>query len=117
MSEHLPWIHHLAAREAGKSLIEFSRLPAAEQAEWRRFVLHGPSRLRETVMIAEIRNMFRDFLTRAKTLSHVDEEWLDGVLEHPGAAWDRRVEEAKARRRESRIAAAKARFEREQANK
>ena len=117
MSEHLPWIHHLAAREAGKTLLEFEALPPAEQEQWRRFVLEGPSRLRDTLMIAQIRNMFHDFLAGSKTLTPVDEEWLDGVLEHPGDAWDRRVAEVKAKRKRDRIAAAKALYEREQAGK
>ena len=116
MSEHLPWIYHLAAREAGVTLMEFNALPPAEQREWRRFVVEGPSRLRDTIMIAQIRNMFHDFLTRPKTLSPLDEEWLDGVLEHPGAAWDRRVAEAKRERREARIASARALYERERSD-
>ena len=117
MSEHLPWINHLAAREAGLSLVEFSKLPPAEQSEWMRFTLKGPSRLRETILIAEIRNMFLDFLTGAKTLTPVDEPWLDGLLEHPEAAWERRVAEAKAKRRADRIASAKALYDREQSGK
>ena len=115
MAEHLPWINHLAAREAGLSLVEFSNLPNAEQREWMRFTLEGPSRLRDTILIAEIRNMFMDFLTGAKTFTEVDEPWLDGLLEHPDAAWERRLAEAKAKRREARIASAKALYEREQA--
>ena len=117
MSEHLPWINHLAAREAGVSLTGFAALPPAEQQEWIKFTLEGPSRLRDTIMIAEIRNMFQDFLTGSKTLTPVDEEWLDGVLEHPDAAWERRVAEVKKRRKAERIAAARALHDREQAGK
>ena len=113
MSEHLPWIEHLAAREAGVTLTEFAALPPAEQAEWRRFTLEGPSRLRDTLMIAEIRNLFIDFLTGAKTLTPVNEEWMDGILEHPQAAWQRRLDETKARRREAAIKRARALHERE----
>ena len=113
MSDHLPWINHLAAREAGVTLIEFFRLTTAERAEWRRFVLEGPSRFLETMMIARCENMIADYLTGAKKMSPVDAEWLDGVLEHPKAAWDRRVEEAKRSRRAARIAAARALYERE----
>ena len=97
-------------------LVEFSRLTNAEQREWMRFALEGPSRFRDTIMIAEIRNMFADFLSGAKTFTPVDEEWLDGVLDHPQAAWERRLAEAKAKRRAERIAAAKALYEREQAS-
>lgn len=96
-------------------LVEFSKLTPLEQREWIKFTLYGPSRLRDTLLIAEIRNLFVDFLTRSKTLSPVDEEWLDGILEHPKAAWERRVADAKARRRAERIAAAKALYERERA--
>ena len=96
-------------------LTAFAALPPAEQAEWVRFALEGPSRFRETLMVAEIRNLFRDFMTGAKTLSPVDEAWLDGILEHPDAAWERRVAAAKDRRRRDRIAAAKALYDREQA--
>lgn len=110
-------MNHLAAREAGKGLVEFSALPPAEQQEWIRFTLYGPSRFRDTLLIAEIRNLFVDFLTRSKTLSPLDEEWLDGLLEHPKAAWERRVAEAKAKRRAERIAAAKALYDREQGGK
>lgn len=117
MSEHLPWIYHLAAREAGKTLLEFHALPPAEQEQWRRFVLQGPSRLRDTLMIAQIRNMFSDFLSGAKTLTPVDEEWLDGVLENPVEAWERRVAETKERRRQDRIKSARLLYEREQAGK
>ena len=115
MPAHLPWINHLAAREAGKGLAEFADLPPGEQAEWIKFTLHGPSRLQETIMIAEIRNMMADFLTGSKTLSPVDESWLDGILDHPDAVWERRVADAKARRREQRLQAAKARYDRERA--
>ena len=115
MSEHLPWVNHLAAREAGVGLIEFSQLAPAEQREWIRFTLLGPSRFRDTLMIAEIRNLFVDFLTRSKTLSPVDEEWLDGVLDHPEAAWERRVAETRAKRKAERVAASKALHERESA--
>ena len=115
MADHLPWINHLAAREAGKGLVEFSQLPPAEQQEWIRFTLEGPSRLRDTLLIAEIRNLFLDFLPGAKTMTPLDEEWLDGLLEHPQAAWERRVAEAKAKRRAARIASARALYEREQA--
>ena len=115
MAEHLPWINHLAAREAGCTLTEFAALPPAEQAEWRRFTLEGPSRLRDTLMIAEIRNLFVDFLTGEKTLTPVNEKWMDGILEHPDAAFQRRLDEAKARRREAAIQRARALHEREQA--
>lgn len=117
MSEHLPWINHLAAREAGVTLVAFAALPPAEQQEWIKFTLEGPSRLRDTIMIAEIRNMFRDFLARSKTFTPVDEEWIDGILEHPKAAWERRVADTKARRRAERIRAARELYDREQAGK
>ena len=113
MSGHLPWINHLAAREAGKTLIEFANLPPDEQAEWIRFTIQGPSRLRDTLMLAEIRNMCRDFLTGSKTLTPVDDDWIDGILEHPEEAWERRLRDAAAQRRASRIASARALYERE----
>ena len=116
MVEHLPWINHLAAREAGVTLIEFSHLPAAEQNEWVQFTLRGPSRLRDTLLVAEIRNLIRDFMTGSKTLTPVDESWIDGILEHPDDAWRKRVEAAKAARRESRIASARALYERERSD-
>lgn len=115
MADHLPWVFHLAAREAGVGLVEFSKLTNAEQREWVRFALEGPSRYRDTLMIAEIRNMLMDWLTGAKTLTPLDEAWIDGVLEHPDEAWERRLAEAKAKRRAERIAAARALHEREQA--
>ena len=113
MSGHLPWINHLAAREAGRTLIEFAALPADEQAEWIRFTLHGPSRLRDTLMLAEIRNMIRDFMTGSKTLTPVDDDWIKGILEHPDEAWSRQLREAAAKRKASRIAAARALYDRE----
>ena len=115
MSDHLPWINHLAAREAGKGLVEFSQLPDAEQAEWVRFTLEGPSRLRDSIHIAQLRNMFRDFLSGAKKFTPVDEAWLDGVQEHPESAWESRVRETVARRKADRIKSARALHEREQA--
>ena len=114
MAEHLPWINHLAAREAGCTLMEFAALPAAEQAEWIRFTLDGPSRLRDTLMIAQIRNLFIDFLTAAKSMTPVNEEWADGILEHPSAAWERKVADVKARRREDALRRAAALREREE---
>ena len=115
MSAHLPWINHLAAREAGVTLMEFAALTPDEQAEWISFTLNGPSRLQDTLMIAEIRNLFRDFMTGSKTLTPVDDEWLDGILEHPDEAWERRVKAAKAKRRAERIASAQALRRREMA--
>ena len=113
MTDFLPWINHLAASEAGVTLVEFERLTPDEQAQWKAFVVMGPSRLRDTLMIAEIRNLFLDFLTSSKKLTPVDEEWLDGVLAHPAVAWERRVEATKRRRREDRIKAARELYERE----
>ena len=115
MSEHLPWINHLAAREAGTTLTGFAALPAAEQEEWRRFALEGPSRFRDTLLIAQIRNLFIDFLTGAKRMSPVDEPWIDGVLEHPEEAWQRRLDEAKERRKADALKRARALRERETA--
>ena len=115
MADHLPWINHLAAREAGCTLIEFAALPPAEQAEWIRFALDGPSRLRDTLMIAEIRNLALDYLTGRKTTSPIDGEWLDGILEHPQAAWERRLAQARAERRREAIARAQALYRRERA--
>ena len=68
-------------------------------------------------MIAEIRNMFRDFLTGAKTLTPVDEAWIDGILEHPDEAWQRRLDAAKAKRRQARIDEARAIYDREREGK
>ena len=113
--DHLPWKYHLGAREAGVGLMEFHELPAAEQDEWIRFALHGPSKLRDSVNIAHIRSMIFDFLTGSKDIHGVDEEWLDGLLEHPDAALERRVEEARKKRRADSVAMTKALFEHENA--
>ena len=117
MSDHLPWKYHVAAREAGLGLLEFNRLNPTEQNEWIRFALHGPSRFRDTLNIAHIRSLFVDFLTQSKTLHEVDEEWLDGLLEHPDDAWERRLQSAKEARKKQRIAAAADLREREQQTK
>ena len=101
MSEHLPWINHLAASEAGVTLVEFAALTPDEQKEWKQFVLYGPSRLRDTLMIAQIRNLVLDFMTGSKTLTPVDEGWVDGLLEHPQEAVNRAVDEAKARKKKA----------------
>lgn len=113
MPEHLPWINHLAASEAGVTLVQFADLPPDEQREWKQFVLNGPSRLRDTLMIAQIRNLFLDFMTGSKTLTPVSEEWVDGVLEHPQAVVNRAVEDAKARKKAAAIQRARALHERE----
>ena len=98
-------------------LLDFNALHPAEQSEWIRFALHGPSRFRDTLNIAHIRSLFVDFLTQSKNLREVDEEWLDGLLEHPEAAWERRVKAARARRRKDRIEAARELRERERRTK
>ena len=114
MTDHLPFINHLAAREAGKSLAEFDALSEAEKQEWMKFALEGPSKFRETLMIAEIRNMFRDFLTGAKTLTPLDENWIDAVFEHPAATFERNIKAARKAKRDAAIKRAKERHEREQ---
>ena len=113
MSDHLPWVNHLAAREAGMGLMEFAALNPAEQNEWIRFTLKGPSGFRDTLNIAHIRSMVFGYLAGSKKIPGVDEDWLDGVMEHPDAAWERRVNDVKAKRKADRIAEAKALHARE----
>ena len=115
MADHLPFINHLAAQEAGVTLGGFAALPDAEQQEWFKFVLEGPSRFRQRLMVAEIRNMFRDFLTGSKTLTPLEEPWIDSVFEHPMAAHDRNMKNARKAKRDAAVKRAKALFEREQA--
>ena len=124
MLEHLPWINHLAARELRMTLLEFNepgpdeggkgRLTEAEREEWRKFVLSGPSMLMDTLLFLEIRNVLEAQYTGAKTLDSPNERWIDGILEHPDAAWEKRMEDAKRLRRERKIASARALHEREQ---
>ena len=113
MERHLPWINHLAAREVGLTLIQFAELPPDEQREWKQFVLRGPSRLRDTVMIAQIRNMFQDFMTGSKTLTPVDEEWIDGILQNPKDVLETVLAEARQERKAQLIRRARALHERE----
>ena len=114
MAEHLPYINHLAAQEAGVTLGAFAELPDAEQQSWKQFVLEGPSRLRDTLMIAQIRNLFLDFMTGAKTLTPLDDEWMNGILENPQQAWNRKLEAAKAKKKADAVKRARALHEREQ---
>ena len=109
----LPWLDAEAAKESRNGLLEFASITPDEQDYWRRYVLSGPSEFRRTVMIAEIRNLMIDFLTQSRTLTPVDEEWIDGMMGHPDEVWERRIESVKAARRKERLASARALRERE----
>ena len=109
MSDHLPFIHHLAAREAGRTLKEFAALTEAEQQSWMKFALEGPSRFRDTLMIAQIRNMLGAFFGGVK----FDDSWLDAVFENPDAAHERKLASAKQSKKAEAVRRAKELHERE----
>ena len=77
---------------------EYAEVDVYDRMEIEGFMLEGPSPLRQTVLIGQIRNMLHSHFTQ-KPVRSDSMEWLDGLLANPVAAQERREE----RREEAKI--------------
>ena len=82
----------------GMTPSEYAKVDPFDRLVIEKFMLDGPSPLRQVILVGQIRNMLQSHFTQ-KPVRSDSMQWLDGLLENPAAAQERREE----RREEAKI--------------
>ena len=104
---YLPQIHTLTALHLKLTPSDYAALPLEDRAELENAMLYGASPLRQVILIGQIKNMLASYFTQKPVRSDAL-SWLDGLLDNPATAKEKREERQAEGRLNAHLAANRA---------